>query len=111
MRPFSINNRRTGGDTLSEKATGGETHQTARVGAERLTTAQGVVISDNQNSLRAGARGPMLLEDIAYREKIFYFDHERIPERVVHARGVGAHGVFECTMAIPGLTRADVGQD
>lgn len=85
---------------------GGETHQTANSKAEALTTQQGVIIADNQNSLRAGARGPMLMEDFVYREKIFHFDHERIPERVVHARGVGAHGTFVCTNAIPDLTRA-----
>jgi catalase len=71
-----------------------------------LTTNQGVRISDNQNSLKAGARGPVLLEDFVLREKIFHFDHERIPERIVHARGSAAHGVFECTDPIPELTRA-----
>ena len=71
-----------------------------------LTTNQGTRISDNQNSLKAGTRGPVLLEDFVLREKIFHFDHERIPERIVHARGSAAHGVFECTQAIPQLTRA-----
>ncbi|MEO7787340.1 MAG: catalase [Sphingomicrobium sp.] len=71
-----------------------------------LTTNHGMKISDNQNSLKAGARGPVLLEDFVLREKIFHFDHERIPERVVHARGSGAHGFFECTRAIPELTKA-----
>ncbi len=85
---------------------GGEVHQTARPNGEALTTQQGVIIADNQNSLRAGARGPLLMQDFMLREKIFHFDHERIPERVVHARGVGAHGVFVCTNAIPELTRA-----
>src|SRR6187399_1317819 len=61
---------------------------------EYLTTNQGVRINDNQNSLKAGARGPTLLEDFIMREKITHFDHERIPERVVHARGAGAHGIF-----------------
>jgi catalase len=60
-----------------------------------LTSNQGLKIADNQNSLRAGSRGPSLLEDFLLREKITSFDHERIPERVVHARGVAAHGVFE----------------
>jgi catalase len=60
-----------------------------------LTSNQGVRINDNQNSLKAGSRGPTLLEDFLMREKITHFDHERIPERVVHARGVGAHGVFK----------------
>lgn len=71
-----------------------------------LTTNQGVAIADNQNSLKAGLRGPALLEDFILREKITHFDHERIPERIVHARGSGAHGYFECTAPIPHLTRA-----
>jgi catalase len=61
-----------------------------------LTTNQGVPIADNQNSLKYGVRGPALLEDFILREKITHFDHERIPERIVHARGSGAHGFFEC---------------
>jgi len=71
-----------------------------------LTTNQGVPVADNQNSLRAGARGPTLLEDFILREKITAFDHERIPERVVHARGSAAHGYFECTMDLTKLTVA-----
>jgi catalase len=59
-----------------------------------LTTNQGVAIADNQNSLKYGVRGPVLLEDFILREKITHFDHERIPERIVHARGSGAHGFF-----------------
>jgi len=74
----------------------------------RLTTNQGVPVADNQNSLKAGLRGPTLLEDFVLREKITHFDHERIPERIVHARGSGAHGVFECTHAIPEFTRASL---
>ncbi|MFV5589907.1 catalase HPII [Acinetobacter variabilis] len=66
---------------------------------QALTTNQGVKISDNQNSLKAGVRGATLMEDFILREKITHFDHERIPERIVHARGVGAHGFFE---AYPG---------
>ncbi len=84
---------------------GGETHQRA---GEPLTTNFGVPISDNQNSLKAGERGPALLEDFVLREKIFHFDHERIPERIVHARGSGAHGVFEATEDISDLTKAAV---
>jgi catalase len=84
-------------------AQGGELHQR---GLALLTTNHGMPISDNQNSLRAGQRGPTLLEDFVLREKIFHFDHERIPERIVHARGSGAHGYFEVTKAIPGLTKA-----
>jgi catalase len=71
-----------------------------------LTTNQGVCVSDNQNSLKSGLRGPTALEDFILREKITHFDHERIPERVVHARGSGAHGVFTCYEALTDLTRA-----
>jgi len=71
-----------------------------------LTTNQGVKINDDNNSLKAGERGPSLLEDFILREKITHFDHERIPERVVHARGSGAHGFFEVTNPIPELTKA-----
>ena len=60
-----------------------------------LTTNQGLKVNDDQNSLKAGERGPSLLEDFILREKITHFDHERIPERVVHARGSAAHGVFK----------------
>jgi len=73
---------------------------------QRLTTNQGVPIADNQNSLKAGARGPVLLEDFILREKITHFDHERIPERIVHARGSAAHGYFECYEPLGDLTRA-----
>ncbi|HXG72186.1 MAG TPA: catalase, partial [Gemmatimonadaceae bacterium] len=71
-----------------------------------LTTNQGVPIGDNQNSLKAGLRGPTLLEDFILREKITHFDHERIPERIVHARGSGAHGFFECYEPLTDITRA-----
>lgn len=71
-----------------------------------LVTNQGVPIGDNQNSLKAGLRGPVLLEDFILREKITHFDHERIPERIVHARGSAAHGYFEVYKALPDLTRA-----
>ncbi len=71
-----------------------------------MTTNQGVPVSDNQNSLKAGLRGPTLLEDFILREKITHFDHERIPERVVHARGSAAHGYFECTADITKITMA-----
>jgi catalase len=87
---------------------GGETHQRADDDAATLTTNHGVPISDNQNSLKSGARGPTLLEDFVLREKIFHFDHERIPERIVHARGSGAHGVFEATDDISDLSKAAV---
>ena len=87
---------------------GGETHQVAGKGVATLTTQQGIPVADDQNSLKQGARGPILLEDAHYREKIFHFDHERIPERVVHARGYGAHGFFELTESLADVTRADV---
>ncbi|AMO41051.1 catalase HPII [Acinetobacter sp. BEC1-S18-ESBL-01] len=73
---------------------------------EALTTNQGVKIADNQNSLRAGIRGSTLLEDFILREKITHFDHERIPERIVHARGVGAHGYFQAYEGNEHLTKA-----
>jgi catalase len=77
-------------------------------GGQALTTNQGVLVSDNQNSLKAGVRGPALLEDFILREKITHFDHERIPERIVHARGSGAHGYFECYRSLSDLTQASV---
>ncbi|WP_326542428.1 catalase [Pseudorhodoferax sp.] len=75
-------------------------------GGQRLTTNQGVPIADNQNSLKYGVRGPVLLEDFILREKLTHFDHERIPERIVHARGSGAHGFFECYEPLTQYTRA-----
>ncbi len=73
-----------------------------------LTTNLGVPVGDNQNSLKAGLRGPTLLEDFILREKITHFDHERIPERIVHARGSAAHGYFECYEPLTDLTRASI---
>jgi len=80
-------------------------------GGEFLTTNQGVRINDNQNSLKAGDRGPTLLEDFILREKITHFDHERIPERVVHARGSAAHGYFQVYESMAQYTRAGFLQD
>jgi catalase len=76
----------------------------------RLTTQQGTPVADDQNSLRIGARGPTALEDSHFRGKIFHFDHERIPERVIHARGFGAHGYFENYESLADFTRADIFQ-
>ena len=76
--------------------------------ARAMTTNQGVPVSDNQHSLKAGLRGPTLLEDFILREKITHFDHERIPERIVHARGSAAHGYFECYESLEQYTRADL---
>jgi catalase len=75
---------------------------------QRLTTNQGVPVGDNQSSLKAGLRGPALLEDFILREKITHFDHERIPERIVHARGSAAHGYFECYKPMTAVTRASI---
>src|ERR1043165_9296188 len=87
---------------------GGETHQTASAPDTRLTTNFGAPLSDNQNSLKAGPRGSTLLEDFILREKIQHFDHERIPERIVHARGSAAHGFFELTKSLAKYTRAKI---
>jgi len=95
------------GDQTVQRGTGGETHQTAQGDVPTLTTQLGVPVADNQNTLKAGTRGPSLLEDFHFREKIFHFDHERIPERVVHARGYGAHGFFELTHPLSDVTCAD----
>ncbi len=93
----------------AQRGTGGELHQSAE-GTQHpaLTTNQGVALSDNQNSLRANPRGPTLLEDFILREKITHFDHERIPERIVHARGTGVHGFFELTASLKQYTTARI---
>ena len=85
---------------------GGELHQMTDQREHTLTTNQGVAIADDQNSLTAGERGPALLEDFVLREKITHFDHERIPERIVHARGSGAHGYFQAYRDLGDLTCA-----
>ncbi len=90
---------------------GGELHQVAEGDQPVLTTNQGTPIGDDQNTLRQGARGPSLLEDFIFREKITHFDHERIPERIVHARGSAAHGYFQCYRSMSSLTRASFLQD
>jgi catalase len=99
----------------TSRGEGGETHQHIPAkgpheGTDHLTTDQGIRISDNQNSLRSGRRGPTLLEDFVLREKIFHFDHERIPERIVHARGSAAHGYFELYEPLSDITKADLFQ-
>ena len=78
-----------------------------RPGAEPATTNQGVTIGDNRSSLKGGVRGPSL-EDFILREKITHFDHERIPERIVHARGSAAHGVFRACRSFADVTMARV---
>ncbi|MGR9393021.1 catalase [Rhizobium leguminosarum] len=97
-------------DQKLHRGAGGELHQFAEDGMPVLTTAQGGPVSDDQNTLRVGARGPALIDDFHFREKIFHFDHERIPERVVHARGYGAHGYFETYESLAAYTRADLFQ-
>ncbi|QJR09851.1 Catalase HPII [Usitatibacter rugosus] len=99
-----------GASTLMEgNSTGKPQLEAARIDAEGavLTTNFGAPVADNQNSLKAGLRGPTLLEDFILREKITHFDHERIPERIVHARGSGAHGYFECYDSLARFTRAE----
>jgi catalase len=99
----------SGGPNIGQNPTVGPLDRVRVDSTDRvLTTNQGVPVADNQNSLKAGLRGPTLLEDFILREKITHFDHERIPERIVHARGSAAHGFFECTKAIPELTRASL---
>jgi len=94
------------GDVKTRRGQGGETRQTADADHPTLTTQQGVPVADDQNTLAIGERGPKLLEDFVMRDKIFHFDHERIPERVVHARGFGAKGYFECYEPLTDITRA-----
>jgi len=99
-----------GASTLMEgNATGKPQVEAARIdgAGAMLTTNFGAPVADNQNSLKAGLRGPTLMEDFILREKITHFDHERIPERIVHARGSGAHGYFECYDSLARFTRAD----
>ncbi|MCM2474360.1 catalase [Rhizobium sp. CG5] len=92
------------------RGAGGELHQIAEGDTPVMTTAQGGPVADDQNSLRVGPRGPLVVDDFHFREKIFHFDHERIPERVVHARGYGAHGYFETYESLAAYTKADLFQ-
>ena len=115
MAKTTKSNRASGGtatihDQTLDRGEGGELHQTASGKTAVLTTAQGGPVSDDQNSLKIGPRGPTLIEDFHFREKIFHFDHERIPERVVHARGYAAHGFFENYKSLSKYTRADLFQ-
>jgi catalase len=106
------NNHRSHGKTPATDAKSASLEPfRARAQGEALRTNQGVKIADNQNTLRAGARGPSLLEDFIMREKITHFDHERIPERIVHARGSAAHGIFQVYESQAHLTRAAFLQD
>jgi len=96
------------GAARDSRGNGGELHQDAGGTHPALTTNQGVTVSDNQNSLKIAERGPTLLEDFILREKITHFDHERIPERIVHARGTAAHGFFELTASLSKYTTARI---
>ncbi|HWL44364.1 MAG TPA: catalase [Ilumatobacter sp.] len=100
----------TTADLTTAVGAGGEIHQVPDASQPTLTTQQGAPVADDQNTLRVGERGPALLEDMHFREKIFHFDHERIPERVVHARGFGVHGFFEPYESLADVTRADLFQ-
>ena len=97
-------------DQKMQRGQGGELHQVSEGDAPVLTTAQGGPVADDQNSLRIGARGPLVMDDFHFREKMFHFDHERIPERVVHARGYGVHGYFETYESLSEYTKADIFQ-
>ncbi len=94
------------GASQESRGHGDELHQSAGGTHPPLTTNQGIPVTDNQNSLRATPRGPTLLEDFILREKITHFDHERIPERIVHARGSAVHGYFELTKSLARFTTA-----
>ncbi len=100
--------KQSAGNPETKPVAGGEVHQIAGGQHPALTTNQGVALSDNQNSLKANPRGPVLLEDFILREKITHFDHERIPERIVHARATGVHGYFELTSSLKKYTTARI---
>ena len=91
-----------------EIGTGGELHQLAGGTHPQMTNQRGLVVADDENSLKANERGPDLLEDHFLIEKTQHFDHERIPERIVHARGYGAKGYFELTDSLKGICKAGV---
>jgi catalase len=100
------NNKQKNNDKVNDLATDTEVGD-----GQYLTTNQGVRINDNQNSLKAGERGATLMEDFIFREKITHFDHERIPERIVHARGAAAHGYFQVYESMSQYTKAGFLQD
>jgi len=115
QKPTGTESQLAGTDTLDRGNTNAKLESLEQFRSDAteqaLRTNQGVKIADNQNTLRAGARGPSLLEDFIMREKITHFDHERIPERIVHARGTGAHGYFQSYEAHSALTKAGFLQD
>ena len=105
--PKSKNPAKNSADSVV-RGNGGERQEQAQGKQPLLTTQQGIPIADNQNSLKPFHSGPALLEDFILREKITHFDHERIPERIVHARGSAAHGYFELTESLSQYTTAKV---
>ncbi|MCB2253578.1 catalase HPII [Pseudomonas chlororaphis] len=109
-KPSVPNSQLAGTDTLDRGNTNSKLQSLeafrSDASEQALRTNQGVKIADNQNTLKVGARGPSLLEDFIMREKITHFDHERIPERIVHARGTGAHGYFQTYENHSALTKA-----
>lgn len=110
MGKKAANGQATIHDQTLSRGAGGELHQLRDGDTPQLTTAQGGPVADDQNTLKVGSPGPVLIEDFHFREKMFHFDHERIPERVVHARGYGAHGYFETYESLADVTRADIFQ-
>jgi catalase len=102
------NSANSGAEPAVSIGNGGELHQTASDTMPALTSNQGLTLADNQNALKSHPSGPVLLEDFILREKITHFDHERIPERIVHARGTGVHGFFELTKSLKKYTTAKV---
>lgn len=102
----TASNDKSSGDET--RGNGDELHQHAGGTHPVLTTNQGIPVADNQNSLKATPRGPTLLEDFILREKITHFDHERIPERIVHARGTAAHGTFKLSKSLSKYTTAKI---
>lgn len=95
------------GDFMADKKAEQLESYVNKPGHDHITTAEGTKIPDNQNSLKIGSRGPTLLEDFFFRQKMTHFDHERIPERIVHARGFGAHGHFQLDKSLADITCAD----
>ena len=104
----SKSSNKTGGTSVETIGNGGELHQVASEGQDRLTTAFGHVVGDDQNGLKAGPRGPTLLEDFVLRDKLTHFDHERIPERVARAREQRLSGLGRALQARGHLVDAQV---
>ena len=114
-KPAATKSALAGTDTLDRSNTNAKLDSLEQFRSDAteqaLRTNQGVKVSDNQNTLKVGARGPSLLEEFIMREKITHFDHERIPERIIHARGTDAHGYFQTYEAHSVLTKAGFLQD